>query len=165
MGRRAQLHWRPTGTSHELCAVHATDKILCLWKPRTTGTRILLGFFILYFWVPNRYFFRWLDWNSPYNTVCGEITRLRKVKQFSCELFFSTFIQDEPYNLLVALAFNCILILSIFCVFSVRENVEISSINAGPDFPGYYSSSTNFLEFNSFLTQPFNAWLNTKFIT
>ena len=32
-------------------------------------------------------------------------------------------------------------------------------------FPGYYSLGTGFLEFNSLRTQPFHAWLNTKFIT
>ena len=33
-------------------------------------------------------FFRWLDWNSPYFTVCVKITRLRKLKQCSWEFSF-----------------------------------------------------------------------------
>ena len=39
------------------------------------------------FWVSNRYYCQWQDWNSSIITLCGEITRLRKVKQFSCDIF------------------------------------------------------------------------------
>ena len=43
------------------------------------------------FWVSNRYFCQWQDWNSSKITLCGESTRLREVKQFSCDvIFFNT---------------------------------------------------------------------------
>ena len=40
------------------------------------------------FWVSNRYFCQWQYWNSSKITLCGESTRLREVKQFSCDVFF-----------------------------------------------------------------------------
>ena len=45
---------------------------------------------VLYFdfWVSNRYFFQWQGWNSSKITLCRESTRLREVKQFSCDVFF-----------------------------------------------------------------------------
>ena len=52
-----------------------------------------------------------------------------------------------------------------FCVFPVREKVEILSINAYAYFCGKYSSSTDFLKFNSLPTQPFHAWMISEFMT
>ena len=133
----------------------------------TTRTRILFLVPNWCFSVSNRHFFRWLDWNSPYNIKCvGEITCLRKVKQFSWEFSSPTSIHDDLYYLLTKFAFKCIRILSYFLCFSVIEKVEIRYINAGPDFLGYYSyysSSTDFLNFKLLRTQPFHAWLNTEF--
>ena len=40
------------------------------------------------FWVSNRYFCQWQDWNSSKITSYGENTRLWEVKQFSCDVFF-----------------------------------------------------------------------------
>ena len=48
----------------------------------------LLGFFIWVFGVSYRYFCQWQDWNSSKITLCGESTRVREVKQFSCDVFF-----------------------------------------------------------------------------
>ena len=40
------------------------------------------------FWVSNRNVCQWQDWNSSKITLCGESTRFRGVKQFSCDVFF-----------------------------------------------------------------------------
>ena len=51
---------------------------------RTRFARVL----ILGWWVSNRYFCQWRDWNSSTINLCGESTRLWEVKQFSCDFFF-----------------------------------------------------------------------------
>ena len=118
------------------CAVHATDKILWLCKPKFQKKPIqfsnetnhknlyVAGFFIGAFRFPIDIFL-WLYRNPPYtsNTVCGEITRLQKVNNVHVRFPFSKPIQDQPYNLLVTLALSCIRILSKFCVCPVREEV------------------------------------------
>ena len=54
---------------------------------RTTSTRFARVIY-LGFWVSHRYFCQWQDWNSSKITLCGESSRLREVKQFSCDVFF-----------------------------------------------------------------------------
>ena len=78
---------------------------------------------------------------------------------------FSTLSHDESYHLLDTIAFLCIQICSSFCAFPVREKVGISSINAYAYFCGKYSSSNDFLKFNSLSTQSFHAWLISEFMT
>ena len=154
-----------------------TDKVLFTCKPKfqkkatnfpyKNEPQELVFARVLYmgFGVSSRYFCQQLYWNPPNNTLSGEITRKRKVKQFLCRFPFSTPIHDEPYHLLDTLAFQWIRICSTFCDFPVREKVEISSIHAHVYFSGKYSSSTDFLEFYSLPTQPFHAWLITEFIS
>ena len=67
----------------------------------------------------------------------GESTCLREVKQFFVRcFFFSTVSKDQPYHLLDTIAFQCTRICSRFCVFPVREKVDISAINAYAYFCG-----------------------------
>ena len=57
---------------------------------------------------------------------------------------FSILSHDEPYHLLDTIACQCIRICSRFFAFSVRETVEISSINAYAYFRGKYSPARTF---------------------
>ena len=80
-----------------------TDKVLSTFKPKfqkkatnfsnktNHNNTFLLGFFIWVLGFPINYFCQRLYCNPPYFTLCGEITRKQKVKQFLCELsFFDT---------------------------------------------------------------------------
>ena len=127
--------------------VYATDKVLCLCKPKfqkkppqfsygtNSNASYLVGVLYWSFLVPQRFFFRRLDWNSLYNTVCGKTTRLQKIKQVSYGFsFFSIHSRRTLPSVL-----NCIRILSMFCVFPVRERVQkvqVSFNDVGPYFLG-----------------------------
>ena len=57
------------------------------------------------FRVWNRYFCQWQDWNSSKITLCGEITRWRQVKQFSCEVFF---LNSQSWRTLASFGHYCV---------------------------------------------------------
>ena len=90
------------------------------------------GVLYLDFLVSNQYFCQQQDRNQSKITFCGEITRWRKLKQFSCDFI----IHDEPWHLLDTLASQCIRISSTFCAFFCQGKSKISSINAHAYFRG-----------------------------
>ena len=72
------------------------------------------------FWVSNRNFCQWQDWNSSKITLCGESTRLREVNSFHAMSSFSALSHDEPYHLLDTCAFQCIRIFFKILCFSCQ---------------------------------------------
>ena len=79
--------------------------------------------------------------------------------------FFQHSVMTNPTIFWTLLRSNAYEFVQDFCAFSVREKVEISSINAYAYFCGLFSPSTDFLIFNSLSTEPFNASLISEFMT
>ena len=63
------------------------------------------GVLYLDFLVSNRYFCQRQDWNLSKILFCGEITRWRKLKQFSCDVFF---VNTHSWRTLASFGYSCV---------------------------------------------------------
>ena len=125
----APLHWRPNGKCHGweffvqlIWQIRFYRHVNQNFRGKKTNFADKMNhknsFFarVLYlgFGVSKRYFCQWQDWNSSKLTLCGESTRLREVKQFSCDVFFFNTLPSFGHycvpmhtNLFKILCFSC----------------------------------------------------------